>query len=247
MYLSLIIPIYNEEENLENNIFQILSYLKTRKFPFEIILVNDGSTDDTLKIAKRLSKKHQSIKLISYKQNKGKGHAIRQGLLAGKGEYLGFVDADNASPIKNIQRSLISLQNAYDVVIGSRNEADVFGARQIKPQNRIKRVLGTGGNKLIKIIIRQNINDTQCGFKMFTRRFVDSVIPKTKINRWAIDVEILLLAKRHNYKIDIIPIEWTCGPVSRVGVLGYFITLKELLEIWLRDTRGIYKNTRNKL
>ena len=240
MHLSLIIPLYNEGETLEKNISQVLLYLKKQSYLFEIILVNDGSTDNTIDLSKKLSKKHKSINVIDLKKNYGKGYALRTGLMAGRGKYLGFSDADNASPIKNLEVALKSLEH-NDIVIGSRNKHDSSGAKQIVSQNIFKRILGISGNKLIKLIIKQNIHDTQCGFKVFRRKSIDAIIPKTKINRWAIDVEILLLAFKNNLSVGIIPINWTCGPISRVGLKGYFITLVELGKIKWNDLRGDYE------
>ncbi len=239
MYLSTIVPVYNEEENLEKNIKKYNTYLEKQDFDFEIIIVNDGSTDNTEKIAKSLSFQFSNIKLLSKKINRGKGSAVRDGLLAGSGDFLLFLDADNATSINHLEKAWPLLKN-NDIIIGSRNAKDAKGAKQINPQTLTKRILGTTGNKLINLLTSTNINDTQCGFKIFSRKSVDSIIPKTKINRWAIDVEILVLAKNQNLKIGIIPITWYCGPNSRVGIKGYFSTLKELLSIKINSLRGKY-------
>ena len=127
-----------------------------------------------------------------------------------------------------------------DIVIGSRNSRDASGAEQLVPQSMLKRAMGISGNKLIKLLTKTKINDTQCGFKVMNRKFVDSIIPKTKCKRWALDIELILLANKYRHEIGIIPIKWTCGPVSRVGMKGYFIMLGELGWIWWRNLRGRY-------
>lgn len=239
MRLSVIVPAYNEETNLEKNIRKFYAYLEKQSFDFEIIIVNDGSNDNTEQIAQTLVTKLKNIKLLSKKKNQGKGAAIRDGLLAGLGNFLLFLDADNATSIDHLEKVWPLLKN-NDLVIGSRNHHDIDEAKQIKKQILFKRLLGMSGNKLIKLFTRININDTQCGFKIFTKKSVKAIIPKTKINRWAIDVEILTIAKKQNLKVGIIPVTWYCGPNSRVRIKGYAIALKELFIIKLNDIKGKY-------
>ncbi len=239
MFLSVIVPAYNEETNLKNNIYKFNSYLTKQNFDYEIIIIDDGSEDKTNNIARKLSQKLSKIKLITKTNNQGKGAAIRDGLLAGKGDFLLFLDADNATPINHLEK-VWPLSKKYDLIIGSRNQRDISGAKQAIKQNPIKRLFGIVGNKIIKLFTGIKINDTQCGFKIFNRQSVDIIIPKTKINRWTIDVEILTIAKKHNLKIGIIPVIWYCGPNSRVTLKGYFNSLKELLIIKLNDWQGKY-------
>ena len=239
MQLSVIGPVYNEEENLEKNIKEFDAYLNKQNFDFEIIIVNDGSTDKTKEIAKKLTELLPEVKLLSKEINQGKGAAVRDGLLAGTGNFLLFLDADNATPIDTLEKTW-PLLKTNDLVIGSRNYHDTIQAKEIKKQILIKRILGVSGNKLIRLFTGLKINDTQCGFKIFHKASVSSIIPKTKINRWAIDVEILTIAKNKNLKVGIAPVTWTCGPTSRVGFKGYLIALKELFIIKLNDLRGKY-------
>ncbi len=239
MHLSVIVPAYNEATTLEQNINTFYNYLKKQDYDFEIIIINDGSNDDTKKIAEHLISTNNHIKFLSKSINQGKGASVRDGLLAGQGDFLLFLDADNATSIDHLEKSWPLLKN-HDLVIGSRNHHDVKNAKQIKKQILLKRIFGITGNKLIKLFTGLKINDTQCGFKIFSKKSVNRIIPKTKINRWAIDVEILTIAKNQNLKIEIIPVNWTCGPTSRVGFKGYLIALKELFIIKLNDIRGIY-------
>lgn len=241
MFLSIVVPAYNEEDNLEKNILSFYKYLDSQKFDSEIIIVNDGSSDQTKRVASELTKKHQSIHLLDLKHNQGKGKAIKTGLSHGRGQYRMFLDADNATSIDHLDLAFAHMSNKADIIIGSRNKSDAKNAEQTKKQILIKRILGTCGNKLIKIFTGQNINDTQCGFKIFSQKAVETIIPKSKINRWAIDIELLLLAKKNNYKIHIIPVQWRCGDVSRVGFKGYLNTLRELILIKYYDLRNLYK------
>ena len=240
MHLSVIVPAYNEEINLEKNIKKFHAYLTKQSFDFEIIIVNDGSSDKTEEVAQELTKKLSNLKLLSKKINQGKGTAVRDGLLAGTGDFLLFLDADNATSIDHLEKAWPLLKDNHDLVIGSRSHEDAKGAKQAKAQNLIKQILGISGNKLIKLLMHISIHDTQCGFKIFSKKSVNSIIPKTKINRWAIDIEVLTIAKNQNLKIGIIPIVWHCGPNSRVRIKGYLTTLRELLIIKINDSQGKY-------
>ncbi|MCG2701241.1 MAG: dolichyl-phosphate beta-glucosyltransferase [Candidatus Falkowbacteria bacterium] len=238
MHLSVIIPAYNEEKTLYKNIKIFNDYLSRQKYDYEIIIVNDGSTDRTEKIACRLAAEIKNLNLINNKINKGKGAAVRQGLLKAKGEYRLFIDADNATPINHLEKAWPKFKQGRDIVIGSRNPKDAPGACQAVQQPFWKRLFGICGNLIIRALTVKNIRDTQCGFKIFTQEAVESIVPKTTINRWAIDAEILAIAQLLNYKIAIIPVYWTNSPNSRVGIKGYFSTLKEIFKI----KRNLNKN-----
>jgi glycosyltransferase involved in cell wall biosynthesis len=231
MLLSVIIPAYNEEKNLEKNITEYARYLSECDFDYEIIIVNDGSTDKTKKISEMLAAKNNKIILIDNKINCGKGAAVRQGLLAGAGDYRLFIDADGATSIEHIDLIWPKFKEGFDIVIGSRNYRDIKGAEQILKQPIWKRFLGTAGNYLIRALNLTKIYDTQCGFKAFSKKAAEKILPKTKTDRWAIDMEIIAIAQKLNYKIGIIPVHWKDSGQSRVGIKGYFVTLKELLKI----------------
>ena len=241
MRLSIIVPAYNEEKNLFKNINGFNKYLSQQKYDYEIIIVNDGSTDNTWQIASELANKNNKIKLINIKKNKGKGAAVRQGLLSASGEYRLFLDADNATSIDHIEKVWPYFKEDYDVVIGSRNPKDAKGADQVVSQPLWKRLLGICGNLLIRFMAVKGIWDTQCGFKAFTKKAVENIAPKTTTNRWGFDVEILALAQHMNYKIAIIPVSWINSEESRVGIKGYFSTLKEIIKIKLNLINKKYK------
>lgn len=231
MHLSVIVPAYNEEKNLAATIGKFNGYLSGQDYDYEIIIVNDGSADGTEKIAKALVAENKNLKLINNKKNRGKGAAVRQGLLSAQGEYRLFIDADNATSIDHIDKIWAFFNDGYDIVIGSRNSRDAEGARQDLPQSAWKRFLGTCGNRIIQSLAVKGIYDTQCGFKAFTKKAVEKIIPKTTINRWVFDVEILAIAQSAGYKIAAIPVRWINSPNSRVGVKGYFSSLLEVIKI----------------
>jgi len=240
MYLSIIVPIYNEEKNLLTNIGKYLKYLESQSYDFEIILVNDGSIDNTPDIAREISEKKSNIKFINNKINNGKGAAVCEGLLAACGDFRLFIDADGATSIDHLEKIWKPFQEGADIVIGSRNSRDVAGAIQIKKQVIWKRALGICGNRLIQFFSVKNIYDTQCGFKAFTKEAVEKIIPKITIKRWGFDIEILSIAQLYNYKIKIIPVTWRNSDKSRVGVSGYFSTIKDLIQIKINTLKHKY-------
>ncbi len=240
MHLSVVVPAYNEEKVLFNNIKKFNNYLSQCSYDYEIIIVNDGSCDRTEKIANQLVSEIKNLRFINNKKNRGKGAAVRQGLLAAKGKYRLFIDADNATSLNHVEKAWPFLEEGYGIVIGSRNPKDAPGAQQVLSQPAWKRLLGNCGNLIIQLVAVRGIWDTQCGFKIFSQEAVKNIIPKTKVNRWAIDVEILVLAQALSYKVAKIPILWMNSPDSRVGMKGYFLTLKEVLKIKWNLLKGIY-------
>ena len=226
MDLSIILPAYNEELVIESTIEKIIEYLKNRYFSYELIVVNDGSVDQTGKIVKSLNL--PVLRLIEHEKNLGKGAAVKSGMLMAKGENLLFLDADYSTTIDNLAIFLSILkENQADIVIASR----ALKNSQINiHQCKIKENIGKIGNKLIKQFLLKGIEDTQCGFKLFNRRCLE-LFKKQKINGWGFDFEILYLAQKLGYKICQAPVVWSCQPDSKVTVLSYFKTLGELFLI----------------
>ncbi len=238
IYLSVIIPAYNEERRIKNTLLEIDEFLTTQNYNYEIIVVNDGSRDGTVELVKNLQKSVKKLKIISNQKNYGKGHAIRQGLLKASGEFRLFTDADNATSIEQIQNFLPFFQKGFEIVIGSRN---LQNSRIKKHQPLYREILGNLGNFLIQILVISGIKDTQCGFKCFSAKLVKDIFPKLKINRWGFDIEILILAKKKGYKIKAVPVIWTNDINSKVALSAYLGTLKELLQIKWNIIKGKYK------
>jgi len=216
---------------LEENVLLFKSYLDKQDYSYEIIIVNDGSLDHTEIIAAKLANLHSNISCLNYKLNLGKGAAIKAGILECSGRFRLFLDADNASGIEHLEAVWTHFENGADLVIGSRKPKDAPGAKQIVSQNIIKQISGILANMLIRLLMGQKLYDTQCGFKIFTANAAQIVFPRCQIKRWAIDIEILSIAKLNKLKISVIPIKWVNSPLSRVGIKGYFITLQELIKI----------------
>jgi len=239
MYLSVIIPAYNEERRLPKTLVEIDKYLRKQNYDYEILVVDGGSKDRTFEVAKSLIPKIKNLKVIGYKKNQGKGFAVRFGMLEAKGDYRLFTDADNSTSIDQIEKIWPYLKEGYDVVIGSR---DVKGAISDPPQPWLRRVILGKGFKLFRKIIIDlwEISDTQCGFKAFSKKAVEDIFPKCQIDRFAFDPEILLIAKKLGYKIKEIPVYWRNDPESKVKFKGMVKMALDLFKIRLNLIKGLY-------
>ena len=231
MHLSVIIPAYNEEKRLPRTLKDISEYLSQQDYDSEILVVSDGSTDKTVEVVKNLMPPIKNLKILDFEQNQGKGFAVRQGMLKAKGNYRLFTDADNSTSIDQVEKMWSYFEKGDDVVIGSRDSKDTKGARQAVPQPAWKRFLGNLGNIGVQVVALWGIWDTQCGFKAFTKKAAEDIFKRCKINRWAFDVEVLVLARKLGYKIGIIPVYWINSHDSRVKLKGYTQFFKELLQI----------------
>jgi len=239
MYLSVIIPAYNEEKRLPKTLEEIDKYLSKQNYDYEILAVNDGSKDKTVEVAKSLLLKIRNLKVTGYKVNQGKGYAVRFGMLEARGDYRIFTDADNSTSIDQVDKMWPEFEKGYDIVIGSR---DVKGAILDPPQPWLRQlILGEGFKLLRKIIVGLwGIEDTQCGFKCFKGKVIEDVFPKCKINRFAFDPEFLIIAKKLGYKIKEIPVYWRNDPESKVKFKWMVNMGLDLLKIRWNLIKGIY-------
>jgi len=215
MYLSVIIPAYNEERRITKTLEDIDRYLSKQNYDYEILVVNDGSKDKTAEVARNLTSQIKNLRVTGYNQNQGKGYAVRFGMLEAKGDYRIFTDADNSTSIDQIEKMWPWFEKGFDVVIGSR---DIKGAVLDPPQPWLRHIVLGEGFKLFRKIVSGlwDIEDTQCGFKGFKKEAVRNIFPKCRINRFAFDPEILLVGKLMGYKIKEIPIYWKNDPESKV-------------------------------
>lgn len=240
--LSVIVPAYNEEGRLPKTLAEIDKYLRRQSYNYEILVVNDGSKDRTAEVAKNLISEIKNLKATGYEKNQGKGYAVRFGMLEAKGEYRLFTDADNSTSIDQVERMWPEFKAGYNIVIGSR---DIRGAVLDPPQPWIRKViLGEGFKLFRKIVIGLwKIEDTQCGFKAFTNKATENIFPKCKINRFAFDPEILVIAKKMGYKIKEIPVYWRNDPESKVKIKSIIKMGIDLFKIRLNSIKGLYNGT----
>lgn len=238
--LSLIVPAYNEGERLPKTLPQVFTYLEAQNYPFEIIIVNNNSRDNTREVALEFAASRPYLRVLD-EMTQGKGAAVRTGMLAAAGEYLFMADADFSMPIEEIAKFLPPRLGDYDVAIGSR---EVAGAvRYNEPHYR--HFMGRVFNFYVKLLAIPGFEDTQCGFKCFRREVAWSILPCQTIDGWAFDVELLFIALRQGYHIIEVPIDWYYGENSRVSPVRDTINMiREVLRIRYNGFTGRYDSRR---
>jgi glycosyltransferase involved in cell wall biosynthesis len=218
-FLSVIIPAYNEAMRLPNTLEQVMGYLKDQSYPSEIIVVENASLDNTFLVAKEFANQYTSAKLpinVLQEPRKGKGAAVKKGMLAAKGEYRFMCDADLSMPVEEIHRFLPPSLEDFDIAIASREAPGAIRYKEPAYRHAVGRIFNT----LIRVLALPDLNDTQCGFKCFKAEIAEELFSQMTILGWSFDVEILFLARRHNYQIVEIPIPWHYNPHSQISVLG---------------------------
>ncbi len=231
-FLSVIIPAYNEATRIPATLVAVDRYLRGAGFSYEVIVVNDGSTDGTADLVRRMTHTMPHLTLIDNAANKGKGGVVRQGFLAAHGAIRLFADADNSTSIEQFHAMLPYLNGErggqYDVVIGSRA---IAGAKLDPPQPLYRRIAGKALNLITQALLLPGIWDTQCGFKAFTERAARKIFSKTRVNGWAFDVEALGLARALGLRIKEVPVVWKNNAFSRVPLSAGLHFLSENITI----------------
>jgi len=241
-YLSVIIPAYNEERRITITLLSIHEYLARQSFTWEIVVVLDGGTDDTLSKVQEFAEDRENIRWLSRTENRGKGYTVREGMLAAQGQVRLFTDADNSTDISHFDQMKPFIGKGHDVVICSRDEKDVDGAGQSVPQPFPKRLLGNAGNLFIQFVAVPGIWDTQCGFKAFTAEAAEKIFSVARIDGWGFDIEALALARHYGCRIGIIPARWIDHAESHVRFWNYGNALFETVQVrWYLFT-GAYDN-----
>ncbi|KAJ3269688.1 dolichyl-phosphate beta-glucosyltransferase [Terramyces sp. JEL0728] len=244
--LSIIIPAYNEIDRLEIMMNETLEYLKNSAYSYEIIIVDDGSTDTTselgLSIAKKQSKNGE-IRVMRLEQNRGKGGAVIQGMAVSRGEYVLMVDADGATKFSDIDNLLKAIQgiakDGYGIAIGSR--AHMVDTDAVVKRSAFRNFLMRGFHLLVYILGIQSIKDTQCGFKLFTRSAVKTIVPNMHVEGWIFDIEMLIIASRNSIPVAEIPVTWHEVDGTKMNLLKDSIQmLVHLLMIRLNYLFGIW-------
>ena len=237
-FLSIVVPAYKEEKRIHKILDAVLTYQKAHDFDVEVIVVIDGSPDKTAEAAQDYKDKIPGLKIIVRKENKGKGYTVREGMLAARGEYILFADADNATPLEQVDK-LLKYKDEFPVVIGSRY---CPGGKLAHGQGIVRKLGGRALNLAIRMLAVSGIADTQCGFKMFAHNAAGEIFKRLTFERFSFDIEILAIARLHKYKIKEVGIIWYNDPHSTVSPLRD--GLKMLRDAWRvrrNLAKGVYK------
>ena len=235
-FLSVVIPVFNESKRI-HNLIEISNYIKSKKFLSEIIVVNDGSKDDTLKKINQLKNIH-NLKIVSYVKNMGKGYAIKKGISEAAGKCILFCDVDLSTPIQELDHFLPFI-NSYDIVMATRRIKD---SKLIARQSTLREILGRAFTFLSQIILNLQISDFTCGFKLFSQNAANEIFPLLTIDRWGFDSELLFVAKKKGFRIREVGVKWQNNPLTKVKFPNdIFISLSELIKIRINNFRAAYE------
>jgi dolichyl-phosphate beta-glucosyltransferase len=235
---SLIFPAYNESQRIGASLEKVLAHVRNQNWDAEIIVVDDGSRDETAKIVRRYAQQEPGIHLVRNPGNRGKGYSVRNGMLHARGEILLFSDADLSSPISEAGKLLAAIRHGADVAIGSRW---IRPELQTERQPKYRQLFGRVFNLLLRALLGLKFKDTQCGLKAFTRRAAQQVFPYQRIERWGFDPELLFLARCFGLRVAEVPVEWAHDERSKIHPLADGIRMfLEVLRIRWYSLTGAY-------
>lgn len=235
--VSVIIPAYNEAERIAPTLVEAHAYFGSRNEPFEVLVVDDGSSDRTPEIVERMSEDFHQLRLVRMDRNSGKGAAVARGMLEAKGAIRLFADADGATPFSEFSKLEEAISAGADIAFASRALADSV---LDPPQGISRRMLGKMGNLVIQATNLPGIHDSQCGFKAFTAPAAEAVFPLLTQTRWAFDIEALVIAKRLGLKLKEVAVAWRDQEGSTVTGAAHLQTLWQDLRIRYNAITGAY-------
>jgi dolichyl-phosphate beta-glucosyltransferase len=234
-YLSIIIPAYKEGERIGRNLLEIDRYLKSKDFSYEILVVVDGSPDNTAEVARNYGLQVPNLRVIENPENRGKGFVVRQGLLEARGSYRVFMDADGSTSVSHWDSFEAEFEKGADVVIGSR---DIPGSYIQIRQPKYREVMGNLGNWLIRIVLGLwRYPDTQCGFKALSAKAAEAIAGRMVVDRFGFDFELVALAERLGFTVSQLPVRWMNEAGSTVALTGKNGFTQVLIDLWKTRVR----------
>jgi glycosyltransferase involved in cell wall biosynthesis len=235
---SIVVPAYNESARLGSTLQLILDHIHQQRWNVEIVVVDDGSRDDTVEVIRHYAAAHPEIRLVQNPGNQGKGYAVRNGMLQARGDVMLFTDADLSSPITEASKLFSALEAGSDVAIGSRW---LDPSLMFKRQSKQRQVLSRMYHLYLHVLLRFPYRDTQCGFKAFTRRAAAMIFPLQRIRRWGFDPEVLYLAHRQGLKVAEVPVAWGHDEGSKINPLRDGMRMGvDGLKVWWYALTGKY-------
>jgi dolichyl-phosphate beta-glucosyltransferase len=235
---SIVIPAYNEGTRLGATLEKVLAYVRAQGWNAEVIVVDDGSRDNTAELVREFAAKDPVLRLVENPGNRGKGYAVRNGMLNSRGEIVVFSDADLSSPIEEMPKLLAALAAGADIAIGSRW---LRAEMQTQRQSAFRQMAGRIFNALNRILLGLQFKDTQCGFKAFTRRASQAILPLQHIERWGFDPEILFLARKFGFRVEEVAVLWGHSGDTRIHpLLDGARMFQEMVRIRWYDLTGKY-------
>ena len=237
--VSIVIPAFDEAERIAPSLKEIAAHLSARPFRGEVLLVDDGSRDGTAEVARQAAAAHDlALEVLRYTPNRGKGHAVRTGMLAARGEAVLFTDADLSVPVSHLDRFLSRLHEGADVVIGSRRAP---GANIVRHQPAWRERLGTVFRDVARLVLVPGVDDFTCGFKLFRAEAARAVFSRQRVDGWGFDVEIALIARRLGLHMVSEPVQWSDDARTRVRIgRDALRSAWELARVRWHDLRGAY-------
>ncbi|MGL4304938.1 MAG: dolichyl-phosphate beta-glucosyltransferase [Mycobacteriaceae bacterium] len=239
--ISVVVPTYNEEIRILPTVGAIATHMSSRSQPWELIIADDGSTDRTVGLLSELGL--ANMKVLVAERNGGKGSAVRRGIQAARGDFVLFADADQSTPIEQIEQFLAECTSGgCDVVIGSRAVA----GSAVRGKSLLRRILSRGLRTFVFALTGLRITDTQCGFKLFTAQAAQQLFSSQVVDGFSFDLEVLYLAKKAGLKVREVPVQWYDAPGSTVAAAKVSLQfVAELIRIRTRDMTGRYDNLGN--
>jgi len=238
VYLSVVVPAYNEEKRIEQPLERVVSYLRNHFDQWELIYSDDGSKDKTRTKLIKLQEMYPELKVVGTEKNRGKGSAVRNGMLAASGDIVLFSDTDFSTPIEEIEKLLSSLQKGYDIAIGSRGLSE---SNIEVHQAWAREMMGKMFNALLRSLLPIDFMDTQCGFKMFNRKATDVILPRMHLDGFAFDVEMLIIAQANKLRIAEVPVVWKNVLDSRVHPIRNSLEMiRDVLKVRYRLVMNLY-------